>query len=126
MTDTTTTESESKVSLEARIGAWALIEVMGHRHHAGKITEELIAGRLFLRVEALVRIMGPGPAVFEWDTHFYSPGAIYCLTPTTEDKARANASRRYPDPDPIRELKGSYTIDEDDDIEDLDEVEPYS
>lgn len=68
---------------------WAIIELMGHRRLAGYLTEQEIAGRGFLRLEV------PGqPAA----TQFYSPAAVYCLTPTTEDIARAVAKGSRPEP----------------------------
>ena len=61
---------------------WAILELMGHRKLAGMVTEKEIAGQLFVRVDIFRK---EGPIV----TQFYSPGAVYCITPTTEEIARA-------------------------------------
>ena len=88
---------------------WAIVELMGHRRLAGFVTEQEIAGGAFLRLD----IPGPehpeddeddGPAValkggFEGGvTQFYSPQAVYCITPTTQDIAWAIGKRSRPAP----------------------------
>ena len=88
---------------------WAIVELMGHRRLAGYVTEREIAGQPFLRLD----IAGPphpeddeddGPAValkggFEGGvTQFYSPQAVYCITPTTQDIAVAIGRRSRPAP----------------------------
>ena len=61
---------------------WAILELMGHRRLAGKITEATIAGATFVRLD--VPETGEELAV----TQFYSPQAVYCITPATEEYAR--------------------------------------
>ncbi|MCW2898841.1 MAG: hypothetical protein JWO67_1106 [Streptosporangiaceae bacterium] len=88
---------------------WAIVELMGHRRLAGFVTEHEIAGQSFLRLD----IAGPphpeddeddGPAValkggFEGGvTQFYSPQAVYCITPTTQDIAVTIGRRSQPAP----------------------------
>lgn len=62
---------------------WAILEIKGHRKHGGRVTEQVIAGMAFVRVD----IPSSPPA-----TRLYGPGAIFCITPTTEELARAFAS----------------------------------
>ncbi len=64
---------------------WAIMELMGHRKLAGKVREVQIAGAGMLRIDV------PG-AEGERATQFYSPAALYCLTPCTEETARAYAA----------------------------------
>lgn len=76
---------------------WGIVEVMGHRRYAGHITEQVIGG------SALIRIDVPAvevPKRYESDssaksvaayTKLVGVGSIYCITPTTEDIARAAA-----------------------------------
>lgn len=71
--------------------SWAVLEVMGHRRLAGKVTEQLIAGMPFLRID--VPMDGD-----QMTTQFYAPSSVYCLTPTTEEIARAVARRNQPEP----------------------------
>lgn len=68
---------------------WAILELMGHRRLGGKVSEALIAGAPFLRID----VPSVPPA-----TQFYAPGSLYCITPTTEAIARAFATREAPAP----------------------------
>lgn len=67
------------------ITGWAVVELMGHRRLVGKVEEVEVAGAGFLRVE----VLGEGGA---FTTQFYAPGAVYCVTPTTEQNALRCAS----------------------------------
>lgn len=74
---------------------WAVLELMGHRRIAGKLTEQ--TGGCFaglLRID----IPGPGPGEAIVATQFYSSAAVYCITPTTEEIARAVAAKSQPEP----------------------------
>ena len=81
---------------------WAIVELMGHRRLAGFVTEQEIAGSAFLRLDIsgpvtddpVARRDGFAAAV----TQFYSPGAVYCITPTTEEIARQIGARSRPAP----------------------------
>lgn len=64
---------------------WALIEIMGHRRLAGKVTEESIAGVALLRVD--VPAVDPQPAF----TTYVGASAIFSLTPVSEEIATAHA-----------------------------------
>jgi len=70
---------------------WAILELMGHRRMAGRLTEQTIGGGAFIRID----VPGDGAEVA---TQFYSPSAVYCITPTTEDVARKIAVRARPEP----------------------------
>jgi hypothetical protein len=72
---------------------WAILELMGHRRLAGYVREQELAGSGFIRLDV------PG-AEGEDDvaTQFYAPGAVYCLTPTTETIARRVALLAKPTP----------------------------
>jgi hypothetical protein len=71
---------------------WAILELMGHRRLAGYLTEQQVAGAGFVRIEI------PGPEGPDDVTQFYAPGAIYCITPTTEATARRVALLGRPQP----------------------------
>ena len=71
---------------------WSIMELMGHRRLAGKVTEQEVAGAGLLRID--VYTDGDTPVA----TQFYSPSALYCLTPVTEEIARAVAKRNQPEP----------------------------
>ena len=70
---------------------WSILELMGHRRLAGYVTEHELAGKGFIRID----IPGPNDAKV---TQFYSPDAVYGLTPTTEDVARRVAAHNSPAP----------------------------
>jgi len=70
---------------------WCILEMMGHRRISGKVTDAVIGGGAFLRVDI------PGKDSKQ-TTQFYAPGAVYCITPTTEEIARAVALASEPAP----------------------------
>lgn len=71
---------------------WAILELMGHRRLGGFVTEQEIAGRGFLRIGI------PGDGDEDYAVQFYSPTAVYCITPSTEAAARAAAASSRPEP----------------------------
>jgi hypothetical protein len=71
---------------------WAILELMGHRRLGGFVQEQEIAGHGFLRIDV------PGENGNGDASQFYSPGSVYCLTPTTEAMARAVARHNQPQP----------------------------
>lgn len=71
---------------------WAIVELMGHRRLAGRVAEASIAGGAFLRLDV------PGPDEGDTATQFYAPGAVYCITPTSEEIARKVAQGAQPAP----------------------------
>jgi hypothetical protein len=81
---------------------WAIIELMGHRRLAGWVSEIEIAGKGMLRLDVPGEIPSEtveGPDTGEWEaTQFYSPAALYCLTPVTGAMARGVAARNRPEP----------------------------
>jgi hypothetical protein len=87
---------------------WVILELMGHRRLAGLLTEVEIAGEGMLRLD----VPSDPPA-----TQFYSPKAVYCITPTTEALARAFSVREKAAPVSRWELPqieaGPRTIDAD-------------
>jgi len=70
---------------------WSILELMGHRRLAGKLCEVAIAGAGMLRIDV------PAPDG-TWVTQFYGGSAVYCITPTTEEIARAVARGARPEP----------------------------
>lgn len=78
---------------ESAFKEWAILELFGHRRLAGLVTEVQLGGASFLRLDI------PGKKNGEWAlTQFYSPAAIYAITPTTPDMARAVAAQSEPGP----------------------------
>ena len=56
----------------------AIVELFGHQIIAGKVTEQVIGGQGFVRVDV------PSVDGQEGFTKFYGAGAIYALTPCDE------------------------------------------
>ena len=66
---------------DSKFEAWGLIELFGHNRIAGQISEAVIGGCSFIRVD--VPEVGDVPAY----TKFYTQGAIYAMTITSKDIA---------------------------------------
>lgn len=77
---------------DATFEGWAILELMGHRRLGGHLSEATIAGGAFIRIDV------PSPDDKGNATQFYSPSAVYCVTPTTEETARAVAKLAQPAP----------------------------
>lgn len=84
--------------MENKFEEWAILELMGHRRLAGKVTEAAIGGGSFIRIDMPMKDGSNS-------TQFYSPGSIYCITPTTEQIARTIALESQPEPVNRWELK---------------------
>ncbi|CEJ15979.1 hypothetical protein BN1110_06330 [bacterium YEK0313] len=84
---------------------WGMLEIMGHRRHAGRYREEERFGSKMIRIDVPKVIIDRGddagaPPVLKaetWQTHFYSGGAIFSLTPATE-AAVLEANKPYESP----------------------------
>jgi hypothetical protein len=79
---------------ESGFEGWAILELMGHRRLGGRISEATIAGGAFLRID----IPHPNETGIFTASQFYAPGAVYAITPTTEEIACAIACGA---PDPV-------------------------
>ena len=62
---------------------WAIVELFGHNVIAGELGEETLGPEVFLRVDV------PGIGGNTPFTKYYGKGAVYSITPTDEDTARA-------------------------------------
>jgi hypothetical protein len=70
---------------------WAILELMGHRRLAGKVTDAVIGGGAFIRIDIPTKDKSK-------ITQFYSPGSVYCISPCTEEIATQVAIRSEPEP----------------------------
>ena len=57
---------------------WCIIELMGHQHIAGMVSEQSLGGESFIRVDV------PDVENMKGYTKMYGKGAIYAITPTDE------------------------------------------
>ena len=111
---------------EDKFEGWAIVELMGHRRLAGFVTEQEIAGHPFLRLDVAgppVDTDGPEDPIGRGTTQFYSPQAVYCITPTTQDIAVAIGRRSHPAPVQRYELEPRRADHDGDDI--YDDPEPF-
>lgn len=76
---------------------WAILELMGHRVLGGRVTQEEIFGRAMIRID-VPDVNDAGDAVGTYATQYYSPEAMYALTPTSEAVATRLACQRKPAP----------------------------
>ena len=79
----------------SNFNVYAIVELFGHARIAGRVTEQVIAGQGFLRVDVpLLPTRGDMPAE-QGFTRLFGPSAIYSITPVSEEIAmRAAQSMR--------------------------------
>ena len=70
---------------------WVILELMGHRRLAGKVTDAVIGGGAFIRIDIPTKDD-------QKITQFYAPGAVYCISPTTKEIATMVAINSEPEP----------------------------
>lgn len=58
---------------------FAIVELFGHQVIAGKVSEQVIGGQGFVRVDV------PTTDAQEGFTKFYGAGAVYAITPCNEE-----------------------------------------
>lgn len=77
----------NKETNKDKLDCFCLVELFGHQKIVGKVSETSLAGGAFLRVDVPAF---DGEAAF---TRFFSPGAIYSISPVTEEIARGMAEQ---------------------------------
>ena len=71
---------------------WCVVELFGHQVIAGKVTEQEIGGCSFVRVDV------PSIEGSEKFTRFFSQGAIYSVSPVSEEVAKVAIKDFCPKP----------------------------
>lgn len=71
---------------------FALVELFGHQKIAGRVTEQVVAGQGFVRVDV------PETSRAGAFTRLFGSGAIYSITPISEDLMKQAAERIYVEP----------------------------
>lgn len=71
---------------QEKFESWGLLELFGHQRIAGRLTEQTIGGCHFIRIDV------PATDGVQEYTRFFTQGAIYSMTITTESVARALAA----------------------------------
>lgn len=94
MEQTAETANGTAPADEADGWEWAILEIFGHRRHAGRIREEERFGAKLLRID----VPNKGdPAANGWTTHYYGGSSIFSLTPADE-AAVMRANKPYDAP----------------------------
>lgn len=70
---------------------WCVIEIMGHKRFAGFVTEQSVGGASFVRVDVPEVTTRSGETLPAF-TKLFGASSIYCLSPCTEETARAFAA----------------------------------
>ncbi len=78
---------------DEKFSQWCIVELFGRQVIAGLVTDQVIGGTSFVRVD--VPSVDGAPAF----TRFYGNGAIYAMTPVTMEMAET--ALRYSRPNPI-------------------------
>ena len=63
---------------------WAIVEIFGHRRHAGRTREEERFGAKMLRIDIPVK---GDPETHGWNTHYYGGASIFSFALTDEATA---------------------------------------
>lgn len=107
-------QSQEAASVES-FDTWAVVDVMGHQRFVGKVTEQVVAGHGFVRVDV------PETDKQKAWTKLIGPGSIYAITPVSEEIARAMARERmatpiseYDLPEDFKPMQGRLAYVEDD------------
>ncbi len=79
---------------------WAIVEIMGHQTYAGRVSEQIVGGSPFVRVDV--------PEIPERKlqsfTKLFGGSSIYCITPVSEEVATLRAARLEQQPVSIYDL----------------------
>lgn len=108
--DAPVTENPASAELQGEADGWewAVVEIFGHRRHAGRIREEERFGAKMLRIDVPKRDEAEGRII--WTTYYYGGSAVFSFLLTDEATVhRLNtpyeaAGRYLPSPDPEDDL----------------------
>lgn len=70
---------------------WCVVEIMGHKRFAGLVTEQSVGGTSFVRID-IPEVTTTGGQKLPAFTKLFGAASIYCLSPCTEETARAFAA----------------------------------
>jgi hypothetical protein len=94
MSETETIATETAALSDSNGWEWAIVEIFGHRRHAGRAREEERFGSKMLRIDVPVK---GDPAANGWETHWYGGASIFSYTITDEPSVmRANKPYEAP------------------------------
>jgi len=91
---------------------FCIVELFGHQKIAGRVTEQVIGGQGFIRVDV------PNTKRNEGFTRMYGAGAIYSITPVSEEIANLAAESIWAEPVTVYVGTSHQLSDPDDDEDD--------
>jgi len=71
---------------------WAVVEIMGHKKYAGHVTEHAMGGSSFVRIDVPEITLSDGQTLAPF-TKLFGAGSVYCISPVTEETAKAFAAK---------------------------------
>lgn len=77
---------------------YAIVELFGHSRIAGRVTEQVIAGQGFVRVDVPILPEDKYHQAQDGFSRLYGPGAIYSITPVSREIAIAAAQSMHVEP----------------------------
>lgn len=78
--------------MEENVSTWGIVELMGHKVVAGKVSKSEMLGKPMLRVDV------PATSVYPEFTQFYGDSSIYCVTFVSEEVAHRTAEANKTNP----------------------------
>lgn len=94
---------------------WGIVEIFGHRRHAGRVREEERFGTKMLRIDVPVK---GDPAANGWETHWYGGASIFSFA-LTDEHSVMRANKPYQSP-------SRFLAPPDNDDSDFDDGGPYN
>lgn len=76
----------------AQVGMWAIVELFGHQRIAGFMTEQVVAGQGFVRIDVPEVPAAHGEGKVAAHSKMFGAGAIYAINPVDEAIATAAAT----------------------------------
>lgn len=83
---------------------WGIVDIFGHRKHAGRVREEERFGAKMLRIDVPVK---GDHAANGWETHWYGGSSIFSYTMTDEETV-VRANKPYDRPSVFRLAAPEY------------------
>jgi hypothetical protein len=96
---------EERADHPSSFDQWALVEVMGHRRYAGRVTEASLGGQSFVRVDVPPVELETAGQTIQAFTVYLGGHSIFALTPVTEETARTWAKEWKMRPIPAWDIK---------------------
>lgn len=93
MDDQTTIEPKTEATPEPDGWEWAIVEIMGHRKHAGRIREVEQFGAKMVRVDIPIK----GDPANGWETRLYGGGSIFSVS-YSDEATVMKANKPYESP----------------------------